>query len=215
MLDDRGFDRWADGYDGSAGASDRDGTYPFAGYGRILGSIFRRIMEKPGAAVLDLGFGTGALTARLYEGGCAVYGQDFSPRMIGLASEKMPGARLYRGDLSLGLAEPLKRESYDFIVATYSLHHLTDERKISLLTELLGLLREDGRILIGDVAFGTRAELERCREESGDEWDDDEIYCVADELRRPFPDLTFEKVTFCSGILTLSRKDGKGYGGDA
>jgi putative AdoMet-dependent methyltransferase len=204
MLDDQGFDLWADGYDKSVGVSDEEHTYPFAGYKRILGSIYQTVMEKQHPTVLDLGFGTGTLTAKLYENGCEIYGQDFSSRMIELASAKMPKAHLYRGDLTKGLAEPLKRHSYDFIVATYSIHHLKDDQKIVFLKELLKHLNGDGRILIGDVAFETRAELDRCKEESPDEWDDDEFYCVADELKTAFPGLVFRKMTFCAGILTLS-----------
>ena len=204
MLDSKGFDLWADGYDKTVGISDEEDTYPFAGYREALGQIYRTIMEKPGATVLDVGFGTGTLTAKLYEHGCDVYGQDFSARMIELASAKMPGAHLYQGDFSRGLAEPLQQHSYDFIVATYSLHHLTDGQKIDFLRTLRERLKEDGRILIGDVAFETRKQLEQCMREAGDEWDDEEIYCVADELRKTFPGITFTPVSFCAGILTLA-----------
>ena len=204
MLDNKGFDLWADGYDKTVGVSDEEHTYPFAGYREVLGQIYRMIMEKPGAAVLDVGFGTGTLTAKLYEHGCNVYGQDFSARMIELASAKMPGAHLYQGDFSRGLAEPLRQHSYDFIVATYSLHHLTDGQKIDFLRILRERLKAGGRILIGDVAFETRDRLEQCMREAGDEWDDEEIYCVADELRKTFPGITFTPVSFCAGILTLA-----------
>ena len=205
MLDNKGFDLWADGYDKSVGISDEDNTYPFAGYKKILGSIYKIIMEKPSPAVLDIGFGTGTLTAKLYENGCEIYGQDFSSRMIELASAKMPYAHLYQGDFTQGLAEPLKQQLYDFIVATYAIHHMRDDQKIVFLKELLDHLKDDGRILIGDIAFRTRDDLNQCREKSGNEWDDDEFYCVADELRSDFPGLCFQKMTFCSGILVLSR----------
>ncbi len=205
MLDEKGFDLWADGYDRSVGISDEENTYPFAGYREVLGEIFRIITEKPAASVLDLGFGTGVLTARLYEAGCTVYGQDFSREMLRQAVRKMPGAHLFEGDFSKGLAEELVCRQYDFITATYSLHHLTDEAKIKLLRDLQGLLCEDGRILIGDVAFSTRREMERCREETGDEWDDDEYYFAADEFEAVFPGLSFRQVSFCAGILTLPR----------
>lgn len=45
-------------------------------------------MEKQSPTVLDIGFGTGTLTTKLYENGCCVYGQDFSERMIELAAAK-------------------------------------------------------------------------------------------------------------------------------
>ena len=81
MLDNKGFDLWADGYDRAVGVSDDESTYPFAGYREVLGIIYRTVTEKPNASVLDIGFGTGTLTAKLYEHGCTIYGQDFSPRM--------------------------------------------------------------------------------------------------------------------------------------
>nr|WP_072514649.1 class I SAM-dependent methyltransferase [Ndongobacter massiliensis] len=205
MLGSKEFDLWADGYDKSVGVSDEESTYPFAGYKRILGDIYKSIMEKPKSTVLDIGFGTGTLTTKLYENGCVIYGQDFSKRMLELASEKMPKAHLYRGDFANGLVEALKEELYDFIVLTYSIHHLTSDEKIVFLKDLLAYLKDGGKILIGDVAFEDREKLEKCREESGDEWDMDESYCVADELIREFPNLIFKKMTFCSGILILSK----------
>ena len=161
MLDNKGFDLWADGYDKAVGLSDEEKRYPFAGYKEVLGRIYQLVMVKGRAKVLDIGFGTGTLTAKLYEGGCEIWGQDFSERMIELAKAKMPGARLFQGDFSRGLAGPILSERYDFIIAPSSLHHLTDSEKISFINTLTGLLKEGGAILIGDVAFESRQELEQ------------------------------------------------------
>ncbi len=204
MLNNKGFDLWADGYDKTVGVSDEENSYPFAGYKEVLGRIFKTIMEKPKAVVLDIGFGTGTLTTKLYENGCTVYGQDFSARMIELASVKMPDAHLYQADFSEGLAEPLQQQNYDFIVATYSLHHLTDDQKVAFLKSLRKRLNPSGMIQIGDVAFETRVQLEKCQQEVGNEWDDEEIYFVAEELRNAFPDLLFTPVSYCAGILTIT-----------
>ena len=57
---------------------------------------------------LDIGFGIGTLTTKLYEQECSIYGQDFSSRMIELPSEKMPNAHLYQGDFSKELVESLQ-----------------------------------------------------------------------------------------------------------
>ena len=40
MLDEKGFDLWADGYDSSVGLSDESDSYPFAGYRDILNEIY-------------------------------------------------------------------------------------------------------------------------------------------------------------------------------
>ncbi len=205
MLDNKGFDLWANGYDKDVGISDEDNTYPFAGYKDVLSNIYKTIMQKPNTKVLDIGFGTGALTTKLYENGCLIYGQDFSSKMIEIASKKMPKASFYQGDFSKGLVTPLLEQTYDYIVATYSLHHLTNEQKIDLLNTLIKLLNEDGQILIGDVAFENLGELNKCRQDAGDEWDDDEFYFVADELQKDISNLRFEKISFCAGILTINK----------
>ena len=205
MLNNKGFDLWADGYDKTVGISDEENIYPFAGYKKVLGFIFQTIMRDENAVVLDIGFGTGTLTTKLYEQGCSIYGQDFSARMIALASEKMPYAHLYQGDFSKGLVEPLRDRRYDYIVATYSLHHLTDTQKRVFLSELRDHLKENGKIIIGDVAFETRKDLERCRLVAGDAWDDDEIYFVAEKLRKDLPGLSFTQISDCAGVLMLGR----------
>lgn len=194
---------WADDYDKSVGLSDEDGTYPFAGYKMLLNFIYNRVLHGKAKKILDIGFGTGTLTTKLYEQGCDIYGQDFSEKMIALAQEKMPKARLFQGDFSKGLAAPLLQQKYDAIIATYSLHHLTDSEKVSFINRLRMLLNEGGCVYIGDVAFGTRAELQACMDEAGELWDDEEIYFVFDELKEHFPTLQFEKVSPCAGLLSL------------
>lgn len=202
-MNNKEFDIWADGYDKTVGISDEENTYPFAGYKKVLGLIFQSIMGNINPVVLDIGFGTGTLTTKLYEQGCSIYGQDFSSRMIALASEKMPNAHLYQGDFSKGLVEPLRNRRYDYIVATYSLHHLTDAQKIAFLFELRNYLKENGKIIIGDVAFETRKDLEKCKLSVGNAWDDNEIYFVVEELRKDLPHLSFTQISDCAGVLIL------------
>ena len=203
MLDNKGFDVWAEEYDTSVKLSNEDNTYPFAGYNEIIYKIYKKVISKSNATVLDIGFGTGTLTQKLYQYGCDIYGQDFSLRMIELASNRMPNANLYQGDFTKGVVEQLKKRLYDFIIATYSIHHLKRDEKVKFLHELLSLLNKNGMILIGDVMFETQKELEKCREELLDKWDNDEFYCVVSDLKKEFPNLQFERISFCSGIISL------------
>lgn len=205
MLSDKGFDLWADDYDESVGQSDKDGTYPFAGYKDVLNKICRSVLSHSGKVVLDIGFGTATLTSKLYESGCEIYGQDFSNKMIKFARKKMPNAQLFQGDFSAGLATELMQQKYDSIVATYSLHHLSDGQKVDFLHMLMRLLNDDGCIYIGDVAFATRRELEDCKTRMGTEWDDNEMYFVFDEMKEYFPQIEFEQVSLCAGVFYLRR----------
>ena len=205
MLSSKGFDLWANDYDKSVGLSEEENSYPFAGYKNVLNLIFNDILAKQGRNVLDIGFGTGTLATKLYENGCTIWGQDFSVKMIELAQAKMENARLFCSDFSKGLVEELKSQKYDAIIATYSIHHLTDEEKIKFLKSLLLLLNENGKIYIGDVAFETREDLVKCRQVAGEDWDEDEIYCVFEEMKKHFENITFTKVSECAGILEICR----------
>ena len=159
MLNNKEFDLWAESYDQSVDLSNENEKYPFAGYGKVLDKIYIDISYACYNTVLDIGFGTGRLAWRLYEKGCRIFGQDFSDKMIEISQRKMPCANLYRGDFTQGLVEDLKQYKYDAIIATYSLHHLKDENKVDFIKSLFPLLKDDGCIYIGDVAFDTREEL--------------------------------------------------------
>ena len=205
MLNKKGFDLWAGEYDKSVDLSNDKETYPFVGYKKVLNRIYSQVLGAEQTTILDIGFGTGTLTAKLYEQGCTVFGQDFSQKMIALAQAKMPCAQLYYGDFSQGLVNELTKNKYDAIIATYSLHHLTDGQKVEFINSLLPLLNDNGCIYIGDVAFYTRRELEECRERAGEKWDNEEIYFVFDELNEYFPKMELERMSYCAGVLFLKK----------
>lgn len=207
MLNDKEFDLWADGYDKSVRLCEEAGEYPFAGYKDVLNEIYRAVHRKKNARVLDIGFGTGVLTKKLYDDGYEIYGIDFSERMIAIAKEKMPDAVLIQHDFSNGLPKEIAAKRFDFIISTYAMHHLTDSGKAELITQLFKCLSADGRIFIGDVAFETREELNVCKKESGDSWDSDEIYIVFNELKQCFPadKIQYHKKSRCAGIVTCMK----------
>lgn len=148
MLSNKGFDLWADDYDESVDIYDNNESYPFAGYKMILNEIYNRILMNSYKSILDVGFGTATLISKLYNNGYEIYGQDFSKRMIEIAQEKMPNANLFNGDISNGLVNELLLHKYDVIIATYSLHHLTDLKKVTFLKSLIKQLNEGGVIYI-------------------------------------------------------------------
>lgn len=203
MLDNKGFDLWANEYDKSVNLSEEADSYPFAGYKEVLGTIYNEIMAGGGKRVLDIGFGTAVLSKKLYDQGIRIYGVDFSQEMIRLAHEKMPEATQYRYNILNGLPSELKSEKFDYIVCTYAIHHLTEEQKIEFVEELKNHLVKGGKILLGDVAFETKQDMEECQKRSGDAWDNDEIYLVMEELRERIPEIAFTKITYCSGVCMI------------
>lgn len=206
MLNQQGFNLWADGYDQTVQLSEENNHYPFAGYKEILGTIFNEIMQQPNSSVLDIGFGTAVLTTKLYDHGHQISGFDFSSKMIDIALKKMPKANLMEWDLANGLPEALVNKQYDAIVSTYALHHFTDEAKVAYIKALLPLLTPTGKIYIGDIAFETRAQLEKCRQESIGYWDDDEFYFVHEEFSKLLNEtcqVEFHPISHCGGVFIM------------
>ncbi|WP_025786301.1 class I SAM-dependent methyltransferase [Sporosarcina sp. D27] len=205
MLTNQGFNLWADNYDQTVQISEENNLYPFAGYKKILNTIFNEVMQKENSNVLDIGFGTGVLTSKLYENGHQIDGLDFSSKMISIAQSKMPNANLFKWDISKGLPSEILENKYDSIISTYTLHHLTDEEKASFITNLIPLLKKEGKIFIGDISFETRVELDKCRQESIKYWDDDEFYFVYDEISSLLKyQCEFHPISHCGGVFIIS-----------
>lgn len=97
-----------------------------------------------GAAVLDLGCGTGApIAAHLLAQGLAVTAVDFSARMLDLARPRLPGAELVQADMrDLNL-----NRSFHAIIAWDSFFHLTAEEQIALIPRLAAHLKPQGWLL--------------------------------------------------------------------
>ena len=208
MLNKQGFNLWADHYDNTVQISEETNAYPFAGYKQILNSIFNEMMQKAYSNVLDIGFGTGVLTSKLYENGHQIDGLDFSPKMISIAKAKMPNAHLIEWDITNGLPSEILENRYDSIVSTYTLHHLTDEEKVSFIIKLLPLIKEEGQIFIGDISFQTREQLDICRQDNLKYWDHDEFYLVYNELKSSLETICnckFYPISHCGGVLTISK----------
>ena len=207
MLNNKGFDLWADGYDKSVQLSEENDEYPFAGYKDVLNTIYNIVHKREKAKILDIGFGTGILTKKLYDDGYEIYGIDFSQKMIEIAKEKMPLASLIKYDFSKGLPEEIKDNSFDYIISTYAMHHLEDEEKNEFIEKLENYLNKDGKIIIGDIAFKTRELLEKCKTNYNEYWDEEEVYFVFEELKESLFDknINFIEISHCSGVIQISK----------
>lgn len=209
MLNSKGFDLWANDYDKTVEVSEENHTYPFAGYKEILNRIFNEVMKKDQAKVLDIGFGTGILTEKIYGNGHTIDGLDFSAEMIAISKEKMPLANLMEWDITNGVPDFVQDKKYDFIISTYTLHHLPDQDKVEFIKNLLPLLSENGKILIGDIAYETREKLEISKKENQAYWDSDEFYFVYEEVHEALKNSAkceFYPLSHCGGLLILAKQ---------
>ncbi|MEA4901075.1 class I SAM-dependent methyltransferase [Desulfitobacterium sp.] len=204
MLNSIGFDKWAGEYDESI--SRLCEGYPFEGYYEVLSFVNRCVNFSDGASILDIGVGTGLLTKELYNKGAEIYGIDFSPKMLELAKRNMPKGQFVCHDFSKGIPNEFEQMKFNYIISSYAIHHLEDDKKVDFFKLLKGNLKEDGKVVIADIAFRTRDELRHCREKAQG-WDVDEIYIVADEITeklriRGFSPI-YTQISSCAGVLEI------------
>lgn len=92
--------------------------------------------------VLDVGCGTGALCAVLYQRGHDVTGIDPARKMLDVAVSKAEngGIRFMVGDVLKGL--PFEEKSFDISIASYVAHGLKEEARRIMYVEMSRVSRE-------------------------------------------------------------------------
>jgi trans-aconitate methyltransferase len=105
---------------------------------------------KPGERILDLGCGTGQLTAEIAESGAHVTGLDASPEMIGQARQNFPGLTFVLGNA----ADLPFRSEFDAVFSNAALHWMIDAKRVAERVALA--LRHGGRMV---AEFGGKGNI--------------------------------------------------------
>lgn len=110
-----------------------------------------------GAKVLELGCGAGVpCTQQMVEHGLDVTGVDISRAQVELAREHVPKGTFIQGDM---MDVSFENESFDAIVAFYSLFHLPGEEQGTMVKRMVGWLKPGGKLLfnlgtgVGDITM--------------------------------------------------------------
>jgi ubiquinone/menaquinone biosynthesis C-methylase UbiE len=117
------------------------------------GALVRQAAIAPGQHVLDVGCGTATLTllAKRAEPGADVVGVDVDPVMLELASRKVRRSGL---EVSLQLASavalPYADGTFDRVLSSLTLHHLTRDQKVTALREAFRVLNPGGELHVAD-----------------------------------------------------------------
>ena len=99
------------------------------GFDDELARVSEVLARLPEARTLDVACGTGFLTQHLRGG---VTGLDASPRMLAIASTRIPSGTFVEGD---ALALPFSDDSYDRVVSGHFYGHLDDDQRVAFLRE--------------------------------------------------------------------------------
>lgn len=147
----------ADGYDASFAFVSDHGE-----------SLVRLLEPTDGERVLDLGCGTGRLTAAIAATGADAVGLDGDPAMVERAREQFPGLRFELADAQR-LAEDPQRwgGTFDAVFSNAALHWMTEPEAV--LRGVAALLRPGGRFVAELGAAGNIATVETALRDALDE----------------------------------------------
>ena len=120
---------------------------------KLAAGVLELLDAKPGERILDLGCGTGHLTARIAETGANVVGVDRSPEMIHQAKEKYPSLRFEVMD-----AREIELDgNFDGVFSNATLHWIKEPERV--IAGIKKLLRPGGRFLAEFGGKGNTGEL--------------------------------------------------------
>jgi putative AdoMet-dependent methyltransferase len=165
-------------------------------YDETLSEVTSESAAKEGDLVLDIGTGTGNLAALFLERGCRVIGLDPSAKLLRVAEQK---AEEWDGLFDVRLQEnpfleiPFFSDTFDIIVSTFAIHHITDDAKRLAVKEMKRVLTSCGRIVIGDVMFEDAEDKARALAEHSDM--EDEYQPMLDTFPYMFEDEGFSVET--------------------
>jgi len=127
---------------------------------RALLAGFAELVRGAGP-VVDIGCGTGRVTAHLHALGVDVFGVDLSPGMVAAARRAYPGPRFDEGSM---LALDLPDGAVGGVLAWYSTIHVPTERLPEVFAEFHRVLTPGGHLLL---AFQAGDEVLRLTEAFG------------------------------------------------
>jgi putative AdoMet-dependent methyltransferase len=182
----------APGYD----ADVVDEAHPIrTGYSALLDWVARGAAIAPSHHVLELGAGTGNLTARL-PSAARLVAVDVSAEMLAIAKAKIRRPVEWVRDDLLGYFDE-HPDRFDRFVSTYAIHHLLSDEKTELFRRIRNVSNPGACVAFGDLMFDSASDraaaLERYRTRSPDVADaiNDEFFWLIDETSDVFEKLGF------------------------
>ena len=202
------FNSWADSYDEDVKV-DRGALKIYENYNKVLNKVYEKsTITGENISVLDIGVGTGNLAKKFLENNYRVVGIDQSREMLRVAKHKYPNLKVRLGEF---LKIPFNDKVFDIIVSTYAFHNLNSEEKSLAIKEMIRVLKDNGKIVIGDLMFKNRVEEEWVLKELTEVQVDeikDEYYSYIDELESEFmkynKKLNYEKIDRFISVIEVN-----------
>ncbi len=129
---------------------------------KLAAGVLELLNAQSGERIMDLGCGTGHLTAKIAETGAHVVGVDRSPEMIRQAREKYPALRFEVMDAR----EISLDETLDAVFSNATLHWIKEPERV--ISGIKKLLRPGGRFV---AEFGGKGNTDELVKAVGHAWE--------------------------------------------
>lgn len=120
---------------------------------RVKQALIAGANVPPDATILDVGCGTGTLTAWIKQQhpGARVIGLDLDPAILQMARDKAAKSGVDVEFIEANAADmPLPPDSVDCVFSSLFFHHLLPEQKVKALREIFRVLKVGGEVHISD-----------------------------------------------------------------
>jgi ubiquinone/menaquinone biosynthesis C-methylase UbiE len=173
------FDQWAKAYDDTVYSEKGEYHEVFFRYEEILRRTAELVEGQPGDLVVDVGAGTGNLSAAVRDAGYRVLAVEPNVSMREQGQAKHPEIPFLEGNF---LDLPEMEEPVRGVVCSYAFHHLTDEEKREAARRFYDLLDENGTVVIADTMYASAEEGQAILADAVQRG----YHALADDLRREF-----------------------------
>lgn len=122
---------------------------------RVQAAAAEAAAPEPGRRVLELGCGTGAVTARLVERGARLTALDQSPEMLERAKQRL-ARRAHEVEwleCTASEIDALPAGGFDAVVASFALSEMSASERRFVLVEAARRLAPGGRVVVADEVW--------------------------------------------------------------
>ena len=129
------------------------------GWERAHRALAEAAVPRPGVRVLEIGCGTGALTAQLLARGAGVIALDHSPEMLERARARLsasPPERLRIEERTAAEIDAYADEGFDAVVAAFCLSEMSAIERAWVLLQSRRALRPGGLLAVADEVLPRR-----------------------------------------------------------
>ncbi|HEX5808695.1 MAG TPA: class I SAM-dependent methyltransferase [Anaerolineales bacterium] len=123
--------------------------------GRMRRGLLRRMGDLNNQRILDIGSGTGTMAVMVKQAfpGAQVVGLDGDPQILEIARAKARNLGLeIRFEQGMSFELPYPEDSFDVVLTSMMLHHLTGKDKQQTAREMYRVLRPGGKLFGADFA---------------------------------------------------------------